>query len=428
MQQEGVIFLGESYLPARFKELRDWYRRVFSIQEIENDVILKWFTGAILLGFFVTFNSWMYFEDTTIKAVENSAFVCWPLFQNCQSLIWMSTLPEGYSQMIFFMLLFGIMVLIIYCMQQNMWTFVHFAIGILFISKLYFMIIAHSHKGNYDYYHNTFCILYLLAAHKVFFLRFSLVFFYFLSTASKIYPSWILGEYFTSLKTGLPIFPFGSEVIMTNIVIIMEMIFSWFLFSNNKTLQRSVLIFFIIFHLYSGILVGYRYPSTVLPALIILFGPWFRAVSPPAGLNSTFGWIVVTFLTIAQLIPHLMPGDEKLTLEGNYFGLYMFEANHQCFATISKDGKVLRSLRTANARMRCNPYDMWFQAKHKYCSTDGGPIAMQYTHSVNGRAFREIVNEPDICQLEYKAFGRNAWIKDESTAPSIGIPVQSIYR
>lgn len=428
MSQDAVVNVPDFRLPAGLAGLRDWYRGFFSIQEIEDDVALKWMAGAILLGFFVTFNSWMYFEGTTVKAVENSTFVCWPIFQNCQSLIWMSTLPEGYSQMIFFMAMFGLMVGTAFLMQKGMWAYVHMAILVLFVAKIYFMIMSHNHKGNYDYYHNSFCILYLFARHKLFFLRFVLVFFYFLSTASKIYPSWIIGEYFTTMKTGLPIFPFGSEAIMTNIVIMMEMIFSWFLLSNNRILQRLVLIFFITFHLYSGILVGYRYPSTVLPALIILFGPWFRFVPPPTGASSVFGWAFMGALTIAQLTPHLMPGDEKLTLEGNYFGLYMFEANHQCFATISEGDKVLQSLRVSNARFRCNPYDMWFPAKHKYCRPGSGPIKMQFTHSVNGRPFREIVNEPDICQLSYSAFGRNSWIKDESSAPIVGVPVKNTYR
>ncbi|HEV2505498.1 MAG TPA: hypothetical protein VGV39_20645 [Mesorhizobium sp.] len=428
MQSQVGVNSGNSTAKSLVDRVTDSYSRIFSVREIGEDIILRWMTGAILLGFFVTFDSWKYSYNTTLRAVEKSAYICWPFFQNCQNLIWMEALPYGYSQTIFFMGLFGIMAASIYFMYEKRWEIVHFLILFLFSIKIYLMLIDYEHKGNYDYYHNAFCIIYLFARHRVFFFRFCLVFFYFLSTASKIYPSWVLGEYFTALKTGLPIFPFGTEILMTNLVIIMEMIFSWFLLSSNKFFQRAVFVFFVIFHLYSGILVGYRYPATVLPALLILFGPWFRPLPPPTGKSSLVGWGLMGLLLAAQITPHLISGDEKLTLEGNQYGLYMFEANHQCYSTISRGDKVLSSMKSASARFRCDPYFVWFQAKNIYCRDGEGPVKMIYNHSVNGRAFREIVNEPDICNLSYKAFGHNSWIKDEKTAPTGGVPVQNIYQ
>jgi hypothetical protein len=428
MQSQVGVTSNRSSTLSAIERFRDGYLRFFGVHEIGQDIILKWMTGAILLGFFVTFDAWKYSESTTLRAVEHSTYTCWPFFQNCQSLIWMSVLPFGYTQTIFFMALFGIMIATAYFMYEKRWDVVHALIFVLFIAKIYLMLIDYEHKGNYDYYHNAFCIIYLFARNKVFFFRFCIVFFYFLSTASKIYPSWVIGEYFTALKTGLPIFPYGTEMVMTNIVIIMEMIFSWLLLSSNRILQRTVLLFFIAFHLYSGALVGYRYPATVLPALIILFGPWFRPLSPPIGRTSLVGWGLMGILLAAQITPHVISGDEKLTLEGNQYGLYMFEANHQCYSKISRGDKVLSSMRSASARFRCDPYFVWFLAKNIHCGAGEGPIKMVYNHSVNGRNFREIVNEPDICNLEYKAFGHNSWIKDETTAPIGGVPVQNIYQ
>lgn len=57
---------------------------------------------------------------------------------------------------------------------------------------MYFVLIHYDFKGNYDYYHNLFCFIYLFCAHKKFFSQLGLVIFYFLSTAGKIHPSWVL--------------------------------------------------------------------------------------------------------------------------------------------------------------------------------------------------------------------------------------------
>jgi hypothetical protein len=405
------------------------YRSVFNVHEIETDITLKWLSGAILLGFQVTFSIWMTSQFTTLNAVANSTYLCWPFFQGCKSLIFLSGFPEGYSQATAYAVLFGLIASAVYAIHLGKWTYVHFAILLLFLAKAYFVLVSYDFKGNFDYYHNLFCFIYLFCAHKKFFAQLGLVLFYFLSTASKIHPSWVLGRYFTALKAGLPIFPFGSEALMTNLVIAMEMVGSWFLLSSNTVVQRLAFTFFVVFHLYSGTLVGYRYPTIVMPPLLILFGPWFKAPDrAPIDRRSVPGWLVMGSLIFLQLIPHMIDGDEKLTMEGNFYGLYMFEANHQCFGSISRDGKVIRTFSEADALTRCDPYNVWFGAKNAYCTGSNAKYKMVFNHSINGDPFREIVNEPDLCALEYRPFSRNSWIKNEKEAPAVGRPVQNFYR
>jgi hypothetical protein len=405
------------------------YRSVFSVQEIATDMTLKWLSGAILLGFLVTFSTWMNVPFTTVKAVTDGTYLCWPFFQSCKDLIFLSSFPEGYSQTVVYMALFGLMASASYAIYLGRWAYVHLAILLLFLAKIYFVLIFYDFKGNYDYYHNFFCFIYLFCAHKKFFSQLGLVFFYFLSTAGKIHPSWVLGQYFTALKEGLPIFPFGTEALMTNLVIAMEMVGCWFLFSKNTLVQRSVFAFFVVFHLYSGTLVAYRYPSIVMPPLLILFGPWFKAPERvPIDRASVRGWLVISTLIFLQLIPHTIKGDEKLTMEGNFYGLYMFEANHQCYGNFSRDGKPVQTFAEVDAASRCDPYNLWFRAKHRYCTDPSVKYKMVLNHSINGEPFREIVNEPDLCALEYHPFSRNSWIKDESEAPAVARPVQNFFR
>ena len=405
------------------------YRSVFSVQEIATDTTLKWLSGAILFGFLVTFSIWMNSPLTTVEAVTNGTYLCWPWFQSCKNLVFLSSFPQGYSQAVVYMALFGLIAGASYAIYLGRWTYVHFAILLLFLAKIYFVLISYDFKGNYDYYHNLFCFVFLFCPHKKFFAQLGLVIFYFLSTAGKIHPSWVLGQYFTALKEGLPVFPFGTEALMTNLVIAMEMVGCWFLFSRNIVVQRSVFAFFVVFHLYSGTLVGYRYPSIVMPPLLILFGPWFKAPERvPIDRTSVPGWLVISSLIFLQLIPHTIKGDEKLTMEGNFYGLYMFEANHQCYGSVSRDGKPVWTFTEADALSRCDPYNFWFRAKNWYCTGSSAKYKMVLNHSINGEPFREIVNEPDLCALEYRPFSRNSWIKDEREAPAVARPVQNFFR
>jgi hypothetical protein len=38
------------------------------------------------------------------------------------------------------------------------------------------------------------------------------------------------------------------------------------------------------------------------------------------------------------------------------------------------------------------------------------------------------VNEGDLCSLSYTPYAHNDWIKDETTAPMIGRPLENYYR
>ncbi|MBY3301075.1 hypothetical protein HFO10_35220 [Rhizobium laguerreae] len=420
--------VAQSWSRPTFGKVEERFVRWLRVDEISGDIALQWMAGAILLGFLITYNVWWGpFAGFGRDSVANGSHVCWPFFVTCEKLIWLTATPHGYSQATLFMGLFGIMAGCAYLMYKRDWAGVHVCLLVLFLFKLYFTLISVRTRGNFDYYHTTFCFLYLFAQDKKFFLRLSVVFLYFLSTVSKIHPSWVLGGYFAPMKLGLPIFPRGTELIMQNLVVAMEMVGAWFLLSGNKLLQRAVFIFFVTFHIYSGILVGYRYPATVLPPLLILFGPWFAPIRKiPLSQGSLVGWSFLLLLFIFQMIPVAIEGDEKLTMEGNFYGLYMFEANHQCFGSFDRNGKVIKEFSSGNARIRCDIYDYWTRAKNVYCKNGEDKIGMVFNHSINGGPFREVVREQNICLLSYNAFSHNDWIKTEKTAPYVGRPLQNV--
>ncbi len=411
------------------------YRRMFSIAEIEGSQILQWVFGATIFSYFIAFNSWMSSSVTTIDAYLAGTHSCRPYFQSCGEWLFLRVLPNGYSQTALYMVFFALLLLAVYLMYRKDWVLAHLAIVPAFVwHTLGVFVLTDQFSGNYEYYLFVLAFVLLFLPHKEFFLKLTLVIFYFLSTAAKIHPSWTLGTYFSALKTGLPLFPDWSIPVWTNLVMAMEMIGSWFLLSSRPLLQRFAIAFFAIFHLYSGILVEYRYPATVLPTLLILFGPMYRYTPPPFDRRSVAGWCLIAFLVFAQIGSHvLIPGDEKLTLEGNKYGLYMFEANHQCISNVRRiytDGteKTTRD-ESASARSRCDPYRYWFRLK-TICERTPGIEAIVWTfdHSINGGPFLRIVDTENACELAYSPFSHNEWIKTEKDNPKIlGYPVENIY-
>ena len=415
-----------NYLSA-YPSRRNW----FFINEIYGDIALRLFGGAVLLGFLFTFSGWQMNKATTLQGVEEHLSVCWPFFQECTGLIFLETLPHGYSQTIVFMGLFAVIFMAVYALFARRIILAHACIGILFAAKLYFTLINYGYNANYDYYHTTFTIIYLFMPYKRFFGSLSVAFLYFLSTATKIHPGWLMGTYFSTLQTGLPIFPDVTIPVWTWLVIFMEMVGCWLLFSRNKVLQRTTVFFFATFHVYSGILVGYFYPTIVMPTLLIFFGPLFKPFKfVPVNSKAFIGWIFIGLLVLLQIWSHLIPGDEKYTMEGNFYGLYMFEANHQCDVAVGSDMGIAYEVTTRNARSRCDIYEYWYRFTHQFCNEEPPKkYSFRIDHSINGGPFYEVVNESDLCALKYKAFAKNEWIQDSQYAQITGIgDLKNFYR
>ncbi len=411
-----------------------WYRKFFSIKEIENESILQWAFGALLLTYLVSFSYLASTNSITTKAYQDGVHSCWSYFKSCGEYYFLSNIPYGFSQPILYMFFFGIMILIVMLMWKKDWVLAHMLLGILFIWKLLVLfVLTASGGGNFNYFDVIFSIVILALPYKLFFLKLSFVMLYFLASTIKIHEGWILGNYFTTLKGGMPIFSNGLTPLLTNLVIFMQMVGSWFLLSGNKFLQRTVLIYFLCFHFYSGLLVYYRYPITTIPMLLILFGPMYSQTAIPISKKALWGWAFFIVLILWQVLPHSIQGDQKITLEGNKFGLFMFEANHQCVSQTQvhlDDGSKNEFVKESfSARERCDPYKIWFRIQQlctRYNNIDH--ISWKFDHSINGNPFYRIVDENDVCSLEYKTFTHNEWIKLPKDNPEIiGKPLQNLY-
>ena len=436
MHKDFGGFLSAIFASPLERKLVRLYRAVFSVDEIETTPLLQIALGALLLSMFVGLSRWFYSPSISVSSYLDNDYTCWAYFQECGRWYFLEALPFGYSQSLAFMALFACMALAAYCMYKKEWALAHVLILLVWLCKVVTLfVLTQQLAANYDYYDTLLLAVVLLLPHKLFFARLSFVLFYFLASTIKIHEGWILGSYFTSLATGLPIFGNAAAPIVTNAVIFMQIIGSWLLLSRNRYLHLLALFYFISFHLYSGILVGYRYPTVALVMLLVLFGIKWQETkqSVPMDRRSLAGWCFVALLCVAQFLSISIPGDQKLTLEGNYYGLFMFEANHQCVSrtvTHFRDGTTRERVKQSmDSKWRCDPYEYWFAIQNN-CKRDESitSVEWRFDHSINGNPFYRIVDTEDACKLTYKPLTHNEWIRlPEDGAQVVGYALENFY-
>lgn len=406
------------------------YFKIFHLEEIENSKLLQFLFYCITLSFLVTFYGWVEQASISTSTYIAGLNICPPYFLDCGKYYFLNALPYGYTQSFFYVILFLILGYGVVSAIKDDWVTAHKVILITFTWKcIWGFLLTYGITGNFDYYDMTLAFVWLFLSNKEYFAKLSFVWLYFLASSIKIHDGWILGNYFNTLFTGAPFLNKFWTPVFTNLVIFMQMVGIWFIFSKNKFLQRAVYIYFFLFHIYSGIIVNYRYIIISIPALYVLFSQYYEFKFKTINRNTVAGYLFLFFLVACQFIAILIPGDQKKTLEGNYYGMYMFEANHQCIsnANISfNDPNKNYSINSENsmANNRCDPYNYFYRLKtlcHK--NPDLQKISWTFDHSINGHPFERIVDTQNVCDLEYKSFGHNDWIKTDGEAQVLDLPV-----
>jgi hypothetical protein len=323
--------------------------------------------------------------------------------------------------------IFAALFLLAWLIYYRRFVAAHVLMVVLFLyHTITTLVFSMTLAANADYYLIVWMGILLFASHKLFFLQFTAVLFYTLSTVVKLHEGWIGATYFSALIGGLPLFPEEWAVFLTNGVMLLEMVGVWFLFHPRARVRYPLLLLLTLFHLYSGLHVGWKFPTVVLPVIIALFGPLYTRARVPKDKASLCGWSIVVMLCVLQSISVLIPGDTKMTMEGNRYGpTFMYEANHQCISTLTQESGVQR-IESAKAWVRCDPYVYMVDAQRKCNFATGEPIAWTFDHAINGGPFLRIVDVPNVCALVYRPLHRNEWIRDvKDNPPIIRYPVKN---
>jgi hypothetical protein len=392
--------------------------QVLHLDEI--DKTCKLIYWGVIIGFLIAFNFWAQMGMFTKSAYLNSSVSCPEYFQSCFKYIFFDGPPHSYGQTIFYaFLLVFIMLSCIYALKDKWLEAFVLLIPPTIFKFLGALFLVNEISTPFEYFHLTFVIILLFFPNKVSFFKISFCLIYFLSGTIKIHEGWILGTYFSSLRMGLPIFSDVLIPFLTNFVIFLEITLTWSLLSKNRKIQLLVVCLYIIFHLFSASIVGYRYPIHCLPLLIPLFlinEDKFKF--PKFNFKNIIPYSFIILILIFHSIPYFIQGDQKVTYEGVRLSVGMFDANRQCSSTVLynyQDGTAKEVVtNTKYSGVRCVPYQWWYRLKKECKKKNVKSIDWTYDISVNGNPFYRVVNTDNVCELDYEVFGHNYWIETES--------------
>lgn len=331
--------------PARgLRRLRQACEGLLSVGEVEEDESLRLVCAALLLYFYATFTWW--YGNPSLSTAGTSYFNYLPtwVFENARGLIFLNQLwTRNYFCVLFLLPLLGLFLLF---RKDAFWPMA--ILAFLFVNKVYYYLSDLRLVANFHHTHLIFTLLFLVSSSKLFFFRMALLVCYLLSGLAKLSPSWLYGEYFNSVPDKLPFLP-KDPLFVTALsvgLVLWELLGTGLWFSRRAWLRRGSVWLFALFHAYSAVIVGHRYPTLMLPCLLFAF--WSLRQPMHQGYRFArqhiLSWALLGLFLLGGLWPFFIPGDARLTAEGRLLGLFMFDANRaaSCRLEIEKGSVRIR--------------------------------------------------------------------------------------
>lgn len=228
--------------------------------------------------------------------------------------------------------------------------------------KLYLYLLDLRLFTTYHHMHLLMAVL-IAGGASLLLLRLGLLQIYLFSALGKFNDSWLQGAYFKSIDNGLPLLGTSSSLLTAAAwaVILLELFGPILWFLPWERWRRGSVILFLGFHLYSGLIVGFRYPLLMLPLCYLLLWPLHKPAHKGYRFNQhdLSAWLLLSITFLFGWLPFFLPSDTRYTAEGRYFSIgNMFDANRRTYfqATLYRESTpyVLRVERSYPAH---NFYD-----------------------------------------------------------------------
>jgi hypothetical protein len=363
--------------------------------------------AVILVATFMFLHNYMFNMGT--KAIH---VACWPFFQSCralQDIVLFNYIPDYRGMFLAFLMLAltfsGLALFKRYYGISFLLSFVVYLLTLfpLLISTDGYNALVH-HQDQYLFYA---CLIFYLAREKRVQL---LIFFYALTYLYSSIPKftseyWILGL--------IPL-PYFNELLAapaSNVVTFLQIILPTFILFGNRYFRYASVILLESFHFYSMTIsnVGFSFYWVTIPFIYLLFAEYFERIELETfrkNIVATFVLLVFTGLSFVRLV---IPGSDMYTTEGSGYALNMFNTYH---TRLDISGDI-----DPNVNREEHYYIYPILQRVRGICKDGKAHRLSITFgSIYNKAL--IVDEPDLCKLEYKPFWRNAWIHDPPIAYS----------
>jgi hypothetical protein len=393
-----------------------WIRR--SIEEIQDDPVLRVYGAALALTHVLTFLSWWRGALDLITVLTSGDPVCWPFWENCYRARILT--PDGVYWLLRAYLLLSVASVLLFSLKK--WAKAAWLVflGLTFF-KLAIILQDFQLRLNQHYMAGVASFAFLFVPGKRHFLKILVAFFYFWAGILKLNPEWLSGA---ALYRPLWFFAGRWLPVVCTYVVVLETVFLWGIFSKRVWLFWATLAQLVVFHVFSWPVVGFFYPTLMFCLLAIY--PLDNLFPPPEAVSRGIGvpgYVFLSVFSAAQLVPHLMPGDSALTGEGRLFGVHMFDALVECEGyTILKgtDGTTRKKNLHAEmaARIHCDPIVYWNRARTLCRSPEHGRQFTDFDLILNSRRSTEkelkpVVAIENFCASDpdYHVWRHNAWIR-----------------
>lgn len=396
--------------------------RLINHTEIENSSLLQKIYWIFIFGFGFSLNSMRNLASNASNKIESFQQVCPPYFQTCSNLSLPATLPESWGNNILYACLGFLVFLSAYFFYKREYKRSLLALSIPTIFQFLASILFSIHTSiPFEFFHTGLILVFIFFPNKLDNLRLTFVVLYFCAGLMKLDSSWIGGAFFSSLELGLPLVPRSLIPFATNIVIIFELFFIFFLLGKNSKIRSLTFKFFIFFHLYSIILVGMRYPYHCLFIFYLLFNNSEKNTfpAPTEQKRVLFFLLYPIVILIFNLIALGYGESAKITYKGFHPSLNMFDANRVCIINFTK---TLRNGTSNNyefihhdSYQRCNLYENFYRLKSE-CNRNKeiDSIHLSFRAAINGGPILKYVDHVNICQVSFSAYSQDSWIAGDS--------------
>ncbi len=292
--------------------------------------------------------------------------LCWQFLPGCEGF----QLNQSLLGFVLYLMLFTAITSALGFVSQKIelgyWTL---AISVIF--KLVIYLQDYRFMGNYHYMQYWLLVIFLLMPFKQKLLPLMIVSFYLAAASLKFNVEWLSGSALLNdtFLTG------RSLEIACAYVIVLETLIVWWLLSKNNLIFYLGLFQFVVFHLFSYLVVGFYYPLIMLAFLSYLIARRYfnenqGSVFPP-GIWGTA--LLVLFFTF-QLVPQLQSTRPDLFGFSRLTALSMLDSKSICqityLAEFTDGFRELPRLYTNSAgealstRVRCSPVVVMSEAKH----------------------------------------------------------------
>lgn len=432
-------------------------------EEIETSRRLQAILATLSFYCFFVLRSWTDQPGLAAESVETLNFMpMWPVEHLPVPLL----LPAQFHSVLLSILSLVALAVCFCCFVRKYLRFAFLAFVVVISFELLFYLHDLRLVANFFHVHLYLSYFFIFSKQKLLFFRVGLWLVYWLAALVKLTPSWLWGEYFNSVPAKLPLFPaIPSVVTAAGLTLMIVEFFSPLLWlSKSKTIRNFSVATLLLFHIYSGVIVGHWYPTIMIPVAILGLYPMDTSLFQDYQSSPRHKVMFVSFLVflLGGIFNFLLPGDVRTTGEGRYHGLFMFDANRRAainitievggdkhrfyvlydwprrevldwkttvqysknsapfeelYQPVRVNGKVLFNpdyFWRNSSRMFSDPYVLYYYLKRLNRRFRVERLQLTLDHQLDGHAFvfRVMdVNQDQISSMSYNPFWRNSWIR-----------------